>query len=67
MRKRVPCDNQLMTEQRLSPWHDTGGTTPMESAIALLLALIATLAIFDAAGVAYGIDSRDTAPDDHRR
>jgi hypothetical protein len=39
----------------------------MESAIALLLALIATLAIFDAAGVAYGIDSRDTAPDDHRR
>ena len=39
----------------------------MESAFAWLLALVAALSIFDAAGVLFGADSRDSAPDDHRR
>lgn len=39
----------------------------MITALAWLLALLAALSIFDAAGVLYGADSRDSAGDDHRR
>jgi hypothetical protein len=39
----------------------------MDTALAWLLALVALLSIFDAAGVLYGADSRDDAGDDHRR
>ena len=39
----------------------------MEIALVWLLALVAALSIFDAAGVLFGTDSRDSAGDDHRR
>jgi hypothetical protein len=39
----------------------------METTLVWLLALVAALSIFDLAGVLYGTDSRDAAPDDHRR
>jgi hypothetical protein len=39
----------------------------METALAWLLALVAALSLLDAAGVLYGVDSRDATTDDHRR
>lgn len=39
----------------------------MESAFAWLLALVAALSLFDAAGFILGADSRDADLDDHRR
>ena len=39
----------------------------MDTALALLLTLLAALSIFDAAASLYGADSRDVYPDDHRR
>jgi hypothetical protein len=39
----------------------------MDTAFAWLLALLAALAIFDAAAAFSGVDSRDSAGDDHRR
>jgi len=39
----------------------------METALAWLFALVAALSIFDAAGVFYGTDSRDSVGDDYRR
>jgi len=39
----------------------------MITALASLLALLAALSIFDAAGAVYGTDSRDSVGDDHRR
>jgi len=39
----------------------------MDTALTWLLALLAALAIFDAAAAISGVDSRDSAGDDHRR
>lgn len=39
----------------------------MDTTLAWLLALLAALTIFDAAGALHGADSRDSAGDDHRR
>ncbi len=39
----------------------------MDTALTWLLAFLAALAIFDAAAAFSGVDSRDSAGDDHRR
>lgn len=39
----------------------------MDTALTWLLALLAALAIFDAAAVVFGTDSRDAYGDDRRR
>jgi hypothetical protein len=39
----------------------------MSTALAILFAFVAVLAVFDLAAVAFGADSRDGIADDHRR
>jgi hypothetical protein len=39
----------------------------MDTALALFLTLLAALAAFDGAAFLFGVDSRDTATDDHGR
>lgn len=39
----------------------------MDTALAVLFAFVAALAVFDLAAVAFGADSRDGFADDHRR
>ena len=39
----------------------------MDTALAILVAFVAALAVFDFAAVAFGADSRDGIDDDHRR
>lgn len=39
----------------------------MVTALAVFFAFLAVLVLFDLAAVAFGVDSRESMPDDHRR